>query len=784
MPDKTSGACRPRAAYAAAMPTARPSSAQGAINPGIGAAYAAADPFRETVRFEILTAFAARAAEYAAAPVGEAIRFESVMAGVTEAVDFDTPQQFQAISRDILKLSSEIPMAAEELGKIAVSAGQAGIARGELLQFTADAAKMGVAFKMSGGEIGSAITGLRAIFKLNQDQTVLLGDAYNHLSNNMDATARDLFDIANRAGPAADLFGLSGQQLGALGAAFLELKSPPEAAAAGIGSMLTKLQAAGEQGPLFQEALAGIGMSAAELQQAIGQDAQGALLDFLEAVRSSDDASATLSDLFGTAHVGGMTKLVNGLDRYKQALGPAADKTGYAGSTQAAYTERSKTTEANLQLSRNRFGRLGTTVGAAALPMLNAAAGATGRAADGLATLAERFPRVTQGVVGLTAGIGGFIGLALASEYAITLITTVMETRLGRTVKQLKGQLPALGGALKTAGGQVRKLGGPLRAAGGSMRKLGGQALPLIGNALRAFGGSLLGLATRAFPLIIGGIRALGMAVMSNPIGLAITGIAGAAFLIYKYWEPIKGFFSGLWTSIQGAFGGFWEWSKGWFGGMWESIKGFFGGIWNAVVPAIFGLWDKIKDWFGSLDMASLGRALIETLAAGIRFSPVGLIYKALKSVLGYVDKLLPSSDAQEGPLSRLTASGASIVGALGTGVRRSGPVGLLQPLTRTLGAAVTGLALTLPAPAAYRELRVLSREAQAPSVKLNQRLFNYPLSVAPAGTVRIDSGVHIRNLTIHQQPGEDPRALAERIMEEIERRRRLALREALFDVD
>ena len=29
-----------------------------------------------------------------------------------------------------------------------------------------------------------------------------------------------------------------------------------------------------------------------------------------------------------------------------------------------------------------------------------------------------------------------------------------------------------------------------------------------------------------------------------NPIGLVITAIAGAAYLIYRYWEPIKGFFS------------------------------------------------------------------------------------------------------------------------------------------------------------------------------------------------------------------------------------------------
>jgi phage-related tail protein len=38
----------------------------------------------------------------------------------------------------------------------------------------------------------------------------------------------------------------------------------------------------------------------------------------------------------------------------------------------------------------------------------------------------------------------------------------------------------------------------------------------------------------------------LGRALFMNPIGLAITGIAVGAILIYRYWTPIKQFFSTL----------------------------------------------------------------------------------------------------------------------------------------------------------------------------------------------------------------------------------------------
>ncbi|RDH41677.1 hypothetical protein [Zooshikella ganghwensis] len=57
-------------------------------------------------------------------------------------------------------------------------------------------------------------------------------------------------------------------------------------------------------------------------------------------------------------------------------------------------------------------------------------------------------------------------------------------------------------------------------------------------------------------------IKAVGAAFLMNPIGLAVTAIAGGAALIITYWEPIKGFFSGVWDSVKGYFSQFWDWAK------------------------------------------------------------------------------------------------------------------------------------------------------------------------------------------------------------------------------
>ncbi|MDN3562123.1 phage tail tape measure protein [Vreelandella neptunia] len=101
-----------------------------------------------------------------------------------------------------------------------------------------------------------------------------------------------------------------------------------------------------------------------------------------------------------------------------------------------------------------------------------------------------------------------------------------------------------------------------LVAAGGAFIAVAGSILGPL--ALMRFGASMLGinvgglgqalgwLARTAIPWVAGALK--GLLVAMGPIGWGIAAIAGAAFLIYKYWEPIKGFFLGLWQQVKNAF--------------------------------------------------------------------------------------------------------------------------------------------------------------------------------------------------------------------------------------
>ncbi|MBQ4852688.1 phage tail tape measure protein [Pseudoalteromonas sp. MMG012] len=479
-------------------------------------------------------------------PVAAAVKFESVMADVGKVVDFDTPLGLAQMGQDVLKLSTVIPMAADGIGDIVAAAGQAGIARKELLIFAQDAAKMGVAFDMSGREAGAAMTGMRSIFKLNQTQVVSLGDAYNHLSNKMDARAKDMLNIANRAGSTAKLFGLTAQQVGALGATFLELKTPPEVAATGINALLLKLKTADKQSKSFQRGLSTLGMSATELKKNIEEDAQGALISFLETLEKTDDVTGVLADMFGAEYADDMAKLVGGLDNYKKALSLVSKQGDYAGSMQKEFAVRSNTTANSLTLLKNQVNRLGVNIGSVLLPAVNWVAGSLGTVVDGIATVAHTFPVATKVVVGLAVGLAMIKVTSIAAGYASTFLAGGW-IKAGIAVKTLS--------AMVTMGRfNLASFNTTAAATAATTNALGaGSGILAFGSKLGALKTGLVTFATVTLPAVAVGIKAMGAALLTTPIGWAVMAIAAGAVLVYKYWQPIKAFMGGLWDGFVSA---------------------------------------------------------------------------------------------------------------------------------------------------------------------------------------------------------------------------------------
>lgn len=395
-----------------------------------------------------------------------AMEFESAMAGVKKTVE-GSPEQFQALSTEIKQLSIDLGLSSEAVAEIAAQGGQLGIPIEQLGEFTTMAGKMSIAFGISADDAAESAAQLANVFGISMQDVEALGDAINTLGNNTAATEPDIINSMIRIGGTAKQFGLAEEQAAALSAAFIALGKTPEVAATAVNGLLTKLQTAQVQGKGFQEALDGIGLSSEQLAKDINANPQEALSNFLETLSTLDDQQRSIATfkLFGQEYADDVNLLVGSLDTYNDALGLTADKNKTAGAMQTEFEAQMNTSEAATARADAALAALTQTLGQYLLPIISATANGVAGAAGAVNSFAESFPVLTQLVVLVAgaqvamvalksamalagaAGIGA--GTSISAGMAIANKSILGTTGLANT---LLGRLTSISGLFAVAG--------------------------------------------------------------------------------------------------------------------------------------------------------------------------------------------------------------------------------------------------------------------------------------------------------------------------------------------
>ena len=330
-------------------------------------------------------AFAAVGTATAAATVvsvKNAISYESSMADVAKVVDGlkddngNLTAQYYEMSDALLELSTRIPPTAEELTQIAAAAGQSGIARKEIVGFTEDAAKMSVAFDTTADKAGTWMAQWRTAFKMNQKEVKTLADQINYLGNVSGANALQLSGIVTAVGSLGDVGGLSAAQIAAIGDTMASVGVGEDVAATGIAKMITTMTAGSAATEKQSKVLKKLGIDATDLADRMQTDAQGAIIDFMEALQKLPKAeqAAALKNYFGQESIKPISALYTNLDELKKHFNQVADASLYAGSMEDEYASRSATTENSIQLAKNALMRLSITYGQMFAPYVKLAA--------------------------------------------------------------------------------------------------------------------------------------------------------------------------------------------------------------------------------------------------------------------------------------------------------------------------------------------------------------------------------------------------------------------------
>lgn len=452
-----------------------------------------------------------------AKPMQAAIQFESTMADVRKVVDFDTPQQFQQMSRDILELSKNIPMTADGLGQIVAAGAQSGIARDELVSFAEEVAKMGVAFDITADQAGTMMAQWRTAFKMGQSDVVALADKINYLGNTTAASAPQISDVITRVGPLGEVGGVASGEIAALGASLVGAGINSDVAATGIKNLILAMASGESATKTQQEAFAALGIDTVELAQRMQTDAKGAILDVLQSISQLDAASqaSTLQNIFGKESLGAIAPLLSNLDGLRANFDKVADASLYTGSMEQEFATRSQTTANSLQLMNNRLDAAEIAIGQGLLPVVTPVAEAVGTLASAIGNVAMSSPGAIQGISALVAGAGGL---------TIAIRTWKIVQEEFNAVRMLYNSLMT-SGTLKTYAALAAS-----KLAAAATRTWA--AAQWVWNA----------------------------ALSANPIGLLIVGIAGlvtAGVWLYNNWNTVKNFFVTLWNDPMQALSDF-----------------------------------------------------------------------------------------------------------------------------------------------------------------------------------------------------------------------------------
>ena len=380
----------------------------------------------------------------------KAMAFESAMADVSKVVNFETQSEFQAMNKTVMDMAGRIPMAADGIAAIIAAAGQSGVAKQDLAEFAEQAAKMGVAFDLTGDQAGKMMSDWRAGMNLTLPQVYSLADAVNHLSNNMNATAPALGEVIQRVGAVAMVCGLSETKVAALGAAFLSAGASPEVAATALKSFTTTLVKGTAMSKDQAAAFASIGLSATQLAKDMQTDAQGTIFKVLEAIaaKPKELQMSLLTTMFGQEALGSIAPLLQNMGNLSQAFELVGDKANYAGSMQAEFDTRSKTVANTLQLLSNKLTNLAISVGNAFLPSIGWAAEKLGAFVDMLRAAAET--RAGQWLLQLAGAMGTAL-VVLTALSASMWFFSALPAMLGKALLPLKTALLGLGAPIYAA---------------------------------------------------------------------------------------------------------------------------------------------------------------------------------------------------------------------------------------------------------------------------------------------------------------------------------------------
>lgn len=481
-------------------------------------------------------------------PVQAAMEFESAMADVRKVVDFPTPEAFEQFQASLLEMSRRLPMSVNQLAEMAAIGGSSGLSGDTLIQFVDQAARLGVAFDITAEQAGDFQNAMRNALGMDLTQVLALGDAINHVSNSMAATAPDLTNFMTRVAGDLSGFGFSAEEATAFGAAMIASGHNADVAATSFRNMGRYLTLGASNSNRTKNALRAIGLEATDVAKRMQEDAVATTVDVFERIGQMPQAvqAALRADIFGN-EARALPGVISNLDLLREALGYVEDESQYAGSAFREFEARAGTFQNAAQIFHNRLQGLQAVIGAALIPAINGLMETISPVVDQITRFAQAHPELVSNamaaasaLVALRVASAGlrFVGL-LGRGGALSLLSIGLNT-VGRASMGLHA----------AAAANIAYTASLARMAGaGSL-----SGLQRLRAALRGMAFAVPGVAALSGVLgwLAGAAAALGTAIAGitapvwGAIAVAVAAVAAAGYSLWKWWDRITATLSGV----------------------------------------------------------------------------------------------------------------------------------------------------------------------------------------------------------------------------------------------
>lgn len=455
------------------------------------------------------------------------MEFEDGLIGVGKTTGM-AGSDLKGFGKDILKMSSNIPVPIKELLNLSETAGQLGVhGRKDLLEFTKVMAEMGSATNLAGEEGAQVMARFANVMGLDVGDNIRqVGNAVVRLGNNFATNEGQIMDMSSRLAAASRLVGITTPNVLGLATAMSSLNISAEAGGTAMSTVMTKIDKAVSKGGAKLETFAKVsGMSAEQFSAAWKSNPTQALQSFLKGLDDVQKSGGNMNMILEALGITGVreSNAVKALAQNHEMLGKAIEDSNkaYANGNDLA----NEAAEAGRSLS-SQIQKLINNVTGIAVEMFGILEPTIAKSIEHLNKFLEGWQKLSDGSKKAIGEIILKVGALLA---AIGPVLTI-GGKITKTLSPVIGVLSQVGNGFKTfsnvAGNALnsfsdgvlnkfaKKIELSMILSGNKLAKLA----PMVGKAV-----SLANIGMQAlFPAAVIGIALAGLGLLYSKFGTQI----------------------------------------------------------------------------------------------------------------------------------------------------------------------------------------------------------------------------------------------------------------------